>query len=289
LLYDKRVKLILLATLSLSALTACTTTSKPVEKSTETPTVSTPSDLVALKDIDPTIVQDIRYATIHNFIGRPIKGYSSPHCLLTRDAAVALSKVQSELKAKSLSLKVYDCYRPQRAVDDFVAWAKDLSDVKMKKEFYPKVDKSKLFKDGYIAEKSGHSRGSTVDLTIVPLPPPSEAVYKEGQKLKPCTFVQGSRFADGSVDMGTGYDCFDPLAHTENPSISATQKWNRHLLKSTMEKYGFKNLDEEWWHFTLKNEPFPDRYNVSLLTYRGPNLILLPCLLKSATISTNGR
>ncbi len=254
------MKLILLATLSLSVLNACATTSNSVEKKAETPTVSTTSDLVALKDIDPTIIQEIRYATPHNFVGRPIKGYSAPHCLLTREAALALSKVQSELKSKSLTLKVYDCYRPQRAVDDFVAWAKDLSDVKMKREFYPKVNKSELFKDGYIAEKSGHSRGSTVDLTIVPFPPPSEANYKEGQKLKPCTFVQGSRFADGSVDMGTGYDCFDPLAHTENPSISATQKWNRHLLKSTMEKYGFKNLDEEWWHFTLKNEPFPDRY-----------------------------
>jgi D-alanyl-D-alanine dipeptidase len=254
------VKLILLLSLFLSVFSACATSPTPSEKKVEAPTPSTSSDLVALKDVDPTIIQEIRYATIHNFIGRPIHGYFAPNCLLTRDAATALSKVQSELKSKALSLKVYDCYRPQRAVDDFVAWAKDLSDVKMKREFFPKVNKSDLFKDGYIAEKSGHSRGSTVDVTIVPLPPPSEAVFKEGLKLKPCTFVQGSRFADGSVDMGTGYDCFDPLAHTENPSISATQKWNRHLLKSTMEKFGFKNLDEEWWHFTLKNEPFPDRY-----------------------------
>lgn len=230
----------LFLTLLLSAFSSCATPTAPVEKKAEATVSSTSSDLVPLKEIDPTILQEIRYASSHNFIGRPIKGYSAPHCLLTRDAALALSKVQSDLKSKSLSLKVYDCYRPQRAVDDFVAWAKNLSDVKMKREFYPKVDKSNLFKDGYIAEKSGHSRGSTVDLTIVPLPPPSEAVYKEGQKLKPCTFVQGSRFADGSVDMGTGYDCFDPLAHTENTSISATQKWNRHLLKSTMEKFGFK-------------------------------------------------
>lgn len=221
---------------------------------------STVPDFVSLKDIDPSIVQEMRYFTNHNFIGRPITGYVAPNCLLTKPAAQALAQVQAELKTFSLSLKVYDCYRPQRAVNDFVAWAKDLNDKKMKKEFYPKVEKDTLFRDGYIAEKSGHSRGSTVDLTITPLPVPSEGTYKEGQKLKECFLPAKKRFKDNSLDMGTGYDCFDPLAHPENPEVGAIQKQNRLLLKSMMEKFGFKYLTTEWWHFTLKNEPYPDQY-----------------------------
>jgi len=234
--------------------TACST---PPAKTQETP--PSPS-LVALHDVDPTIIQEMRYATNHNFIGRPIKGYDAPHCLLTKEAAHALSQVQAELKTQSMSLKVYDCYRPQRAVDDFVAWASDLTALKMKKEFYPKVEKTTLFKDGYIAKKSGHSRGSTMDLTIVSLPAEPEASFKEGQKLEECFLPEGRRFDDNSLDMGTGYDCFDLLSHTDNPAISSAQKQNRLLLKSLMEKYGFKNLYTEWWHYTLKDEPYPTQY-----------------------------
>lgn len=190
-----------------------------------------PSDFVSIQDIDPTIQLDIRYFGSHNFLGRPVKGYRAPKCILTKPAAEALAKVQADLKPFALSLKVYDCYRPQMAVDDFVTWAKDLQDLKMKKEFYPKVDKTNLFRDGYIAEKSGHSRGSTVDLTLVP-----------------------------GLDMGTTYDYFDPLSHTANPEIGPMQKRNRLLLKSLMEKHGFKNLPEEWWHYTLVGEPYPDRF-----------------------------
>jgi D-alanyl-D-alanine dipeptidase len=217
-------------------------------------------DIIALQEIDPTIVQEIRYATSHNFVGRPMEGYTVGRCLLTRQAAEALAKVQAELKAQSMSLKVYDCYRPQRAVDDFVAWANDLGDLKMKDEFYPKVDKTNLFKDGYIAKKSGHTRGSTVDLTVVPVPVPGEASYKKGQPLAACTLPTGQRFEDNSVDMGTGYDCFDPLAHTNNLEVGPMQRANRLLLKQLMEKYGFKGIATEWWHYTLVNEPYPDQY-----------------------------
>lgn len=217
-------------------------------------------DFVALEEIDPSIIQEIRYAGSHNFIGRPITGYKAEKCLLTRKAAQALMAVQSELKSYSLSLKVYDCYRPQRAVSDFSAWAKDGSDTKMKKEFYPRLEKTSLFKDGYIAEKSGHSRGSTVDITIVPLPVPAQSEFKSGQSLQACYLPKHKRFNDNSLDMGTGFDCCDVLSHTANPDMTATQKRNRLLLKSTMEKFGFKNLAEEWWHYTLRDEPYPNQY-----------------------------
>jgi D-alanyl-D-alanine dipeptidase len=180
--------------------------------------------------------------------------------MLTPPAAAALSAAQTELRSYGLSLKVYDCYRPQRAVDEFVAWAKDLGDTKMKAEFYPRVEKTNLFKDGYIAAKSGHSRGSTVDLTLIPIPAPPQEEFASGQRLRDCTLPASRRFGDDSLDMGTGFDCFDPLAHTANPDLGAQQRRNRLLLKSTMEKFGFRNLPEEWWHYTLKDEPYPNQY-----------------------------
>ncbi len=155
---------------------------------------------------------------------------------------------------------MYDCYRPQRAVNGFVEWAKDLDDQRMKGEFYPRVDKSRLFEDGYIAGKSGHSRGSTVDLTIVPLPALPTRPYVPGEKLAPCYAAKEDRFPDNSVDMGTGYDCFDTLSHTLDPRITGAQRANRLLLKSTLEQRGFVNLAEEWWHYTYQPEPFPDTY-----------------------------
>ncbi|MBP1748207.1 MAG: vanX [Deltaproteobacteria bacterium] len=208
----------------------------------------------------PSLKMDIRYYTPHNFVGQRIDGYNAPKCFLTIEAANALKKVQSDLKPFSLSLKIYDCYRPQRAVDHFVRWAKDINDVRAKKEFYPMVDKSRLFVDGYIAQKSGHSRGSTVDLTIIPLPVPAEETYRPGQELFPCFLPRGIRFGDSSVDMGTGFDCFHDRAHTINKHIDLDHRINRLLLKSLMEKHGFVNYDLEWWHFTLKAEPFPDTY-----------------------------
>ncbi len=215
---------------------------------------------VSVTELDPTIVVDARYFGEHNFIGGPINGYEASKCLLTKETGGALAEVQRELRPMGLGLKTYDCYRPQRAVDQFVSWAKDLGDTKMRAEFYPTVDKADLFRDGYIAEKSGHSRGSTVDLTIVALPPADQEQYHAGDPLRACTLPADQRFRDNSLDFGTGYDCFDPLAHTANLSVGATQRAMRELLTNVMAEHGFTNLAEEWWHFTLKNEPFPNTY-----------------------------
>jgi D-alanyl-D-alanine dipeptidase len=217
-------------------------------------------DLVSVVDVDPTIVVEARYYGSHNFIGRPIDGYEAPKCLLAREAALALAEVQADVRAFGLGLKTYDCYRPQRAVADFARWARDLADTKMKAEFYPDLDKSQLFELGYIAERSGHSRGSTVDLTLVPLAAPSEAAYRDGDPLVRCTAPRSERFRDDSLDMGTGYDCFSELSHTENPDVGPVAARNRLLLKSVMEKHGFVNYAQEWWHFTLLDEPYPQTY-----------------------------
>jgi len=219
-----------------------------------------PADFVALQDVDPSILQDMRYVTPHNFTGEPVDGYRDATCILTRRAAEALQRAQQEFTERGYTLKVYDCYRPQRAVNDFVAWAQDLGDQRMKTEFYPRVDKSTLFADGYIAEKSGHSRGSTVDLTLVTLPAAAEPTYLAGQPLADCAAPQGIRFADNSVDMGTGFDCFDTLAHTFDPRIGGDELKNRLLLTEGLERQGFVNYDQEWWHFTYQPEPYPDTY-----------------------------
>jgi D-alanyl-D-alanine dipeptidase len=145
-------------------------------------------------------------------------------------------------------------------VDHFVRWAEDFGDTKTKEEFYPTLDKRNLFRDEYIAEKSGHSRGSTVDLTIVPVPAPAEESYIPGQPLRACFLPAAERFRDGGVDMGTGFDCFHELSHPGCVTIGVQQRINRLLLKTLMDKHGFKNYDREWWHFTLRNEPYPDTY-----------------------------
>lgn len=225
-----------------------------------TPEPTAPREFVALSSVAPTIIQEMRYTTAHNFVGERIDGYRRPLCILTRPAAEALRRAQVRLLRQGYSLKVYDCYRPQRAVDHFVRWAEDLEDDVMKQEFYPQVDKSRLFTDGYIAEKSGHSRGSTVDLTLVKLPALPTRPYVPGERLVPCFAPRSERFPDSSVDMGTGYDCFDTLSHTDDPRITGAQRANRQLLKSTLVAEGFVNLPEEWWHFTYKPEPFPDTF-----------------------------
>lgn len=224
----------------------------------------TPADFVDLHDVVPSILTDIRYFTPHNFTGHPVDGYQAPMCILTRPAAEALGRAQQDFLDRGYTLKVYDCYRPQRAVDDFVSWAQDLGDQSMKAEFYPRVDKSTLFADGYIAEKSGHSRGSTVDLTLVELPGAATPPYTPGQPLVDCTAPQQLRFPDDSIDMGTGFDCFDTLANTADPRIGGDQFKNRTLLLEGLRREGFVNYDKEWWHFTYSpaglGEPFPDTY-----------------------------
>lgn len=218
-----------------------------------------PAGFVEIREVIPDIILDLRYCTNHNFLGVPVEGYKAEKCYLTKAAADSLAKIQAELKKFNLSLKIYDAYRPQRAVDHFVKWAKNFADTITKKEFYPTVDKSRLFADGYIAQKSGHSRGSTVDLTIVPIPLPHQPEFDINNQCG-CYESADKRFKDNSIDMGTGFDCFSEFSHTLNFNLSPQQRANRLLLKSLMDKYGFKNLAEEWWHFTLRNEPFPNTY-----------------------------
>ena len=219
--------------------------------------LAAPSSFVALDEVDATILQDMRYATAHNFVGRRIDGYQEPLCIVTRRAANALHRAQQALEPEGYTLKVYDCYRPQRAVDHFVRWARNGSE-RMKREFYPRVDKGRLFDDGYIARRSGHSRGSTVDLTLVRLPAKAQPRWRRGDELVPCTAPKPRRFPDNSVGMGTGYDCFDTRSHTVNAGGRARR--NRQLLKRTMEDAGFEHYPNEWWHFTLRNERYPDRF-----------------------------
>ncbi|MFJ6017486.1 M15 family metallopeptidase [Streptomyces sp. NPDC092952] len=224
------------------------------------PEPKAPAEFVALSSVDPTIIQEMRYPTAHTFMGVPVDGYRQPLCILTRPAARALHRAQTRLLRQGYSLKVYDCYRPQRAVDHFVRWAKDLDDQAMKGEFYPRVDKTRLFADGYIAEKSGHSRGSTVDLTLVRLPAAPTPPYHPGGEQVPCYAPAAERFPDNSVDMGTGFDCFDTLSHTDDPRVQGVQRAHRQFLKKTLTEAGFVNLAEEWWHYTFKPELFPDTY-----------------------------
>ncbi|MFB3926849.1 MAG: M15 family metallopeptidase [Syntrophales bacterium] len=219
-----------------------------------------PPGFVDLKTVLPSVILDIRYFGPHNFVAQRLDGYNAPKCILTKEAAEALSKVQKDLSEFSLTLKVYDCYRPQMAVDHFVRWAKDIGDTRTRREFYPTVDKKDLFRNGYIDSKSGHSRGSTVDLTIVPLPLADQESYTPGQDLHECFLPAKMRFKDNSVDMGTGFDCFHELSNTSNKLVGAQQRMNRMLLRTLMEKHGFRNYDKEWWHYTLINEPYPDTY-----------------------------
>lgn len=219
-----------------------------------------PDRFVDIQTVIPGVLLDIRYHGPHNFLGERVDGYLAPKCYLTQEAADALALVQKDLEPYSLTLKIYDCYRPQRAVHHFVRWAKDIENTKTRKEFYPTVDKRNLFTDGFIAGRSSHSRGSAVDLTIVLLPAPPQPDYTPGQTLSECYLPSGKRFLDNSIDMGTGFDCFHELSHTANAKIGEQQKINRLLLKSLMEKHGFRNYDLEWWHYTLQNEPYPDTY-----------------------------
>jgi D-alanyl-D-alanine dipeptidase len=205
------------------------------------------ADLVDVRQLEPSVRAEIRYAGSHNFVGVPVDGYEAAKCLLSRPAAEALAGVQRELAADGLGLLVYDCYRPQRAVDHFVRWAADAADVSTRAEFYPNVDKSRLFEEGYIARRSGHSRGSTVDLTLVREPGTAAADGPSGGAAEP-------------LDMGTPYDFFDPRSHTESPEVAERQLANRLRLRDAMEAGGFQNYTAEWWHYTLRDEPYRDSY-----------------------------
>ena len=195
-----------------------------------------PETFVDVKEVIPGVQLEVRYFGTDNFVGKPVDGYKAPMVFLTKEAAEALKKVQAALIKQELSLKLFDGYRPQKSVDHFVRWAKVLDDTLTKAKYYPKVPKSELFNEGYIAAKSGHTRGSTVDLTIVDL--------KTGKEL----------------DMGSPWDMFDPISWVESDQITSEQQKNRNLLQELMLQNGFKNYPQEWWHFTLKDEPFPKTY-----------------------------
>jgi len=223
-----------------------------------------PPGFVDLKTLDPSIEIEMRYATDWNFTGRPVKGYLANKCYLTREAGMALASAQRELGKQNLGLLILDCYRPSRAVAQFVAWTKNPKDQSMKSIFYPDEPKHELIARGYIADKSGHSRGSTVDLTLVSLNKVQELkkaklkfnFYEEKTDCR----SQKNITTTGQLDMGTNFDCFSVLANTLNPNISRQAQNNRQLLREALEKVGFVNYDKEWWHFTLKNEPFSESY-----------------------------
>ncbi|MGZ0014845.1 M15 family metallopeptidase [Yeosuana sp. AK3] len=195
-----------------------------------------PNGFVYVEDVIPDLNVELRYYTNHNFVGQPIEGYQSNRLILTERTANALKKVQEALLLQNLCLKVYDGYRPQRAVNHFINWAGHLNDTINKKTYYPNVDKSSLFKEEYIATRSGHSKGSTLDLTII-----------DANTGKP-------------LDMGTPYDFFGEESWVNFQGITKEQKKNRQLLQNVMLRHGFRNYPKEWWHFTLRHEPFPDTY-----------------------------
>lgn len=195
------------------------------------------SGFVSLSDVLPDVLLEIRYFTSYNFVGEHIDGYTAPRALLTREAAAALARVSRAAMSRGFRLKVFDAYRPQMAVDHFVRWAKDQSDTRMKPYFYPEVDKADFFKEGYIAIKSGHSRGSTIDLTLF-----DESCGKE-------------------VDMGGPFDYFGMLSHLDYTfGLTDKQIGYRRLLRELMLQENFRPLSSEWWHFTLNREPYPDTY-----------------------------
>jgi zinc D-Ala-D-Ala dipeptidase len=205
--------------------------------------------LISLFDVNKSIIVEMRYATEFNFTSQKVPGYEANKCLLVKDVAQALSNVQQDLLKQGLSLKVYDCYRPQMAVDYFMHWTNDSQEVSMQKNFYPNEKKSELVGKGYIAERSGHSRGDSIDLTLVDLPAATQPAFNSTLQ-QDCTEQLAQRYADNSVDMGTAYDCFDNLSNTLHPEIQGTARTNRLLLQKVMERHGFKNYKKEWWHYT---------------------------------------
>lgn len=223
----------ILGLLAITAILACCSAPNKEAKTPE----SDSSEFVLLTDYVPDAILEIRYYSTYNFVGERIDGYEQPCALLTKKAAVALAEVAKDLKEQGYRLKIYDAYRPQKAVDHFVRWAKDVNATEMKPYFYPELSKDVLFPQDYIMEKSGHTRGSTLDLTIFDM-----AKGKE-------------------VDMGGTFDYFGERSHPDyQGDLTAEQIANRNILRDAMMKHGFEPLHSEWWHFTLANEPFPDTY-----------------------------
>ena len=195
-----------------------------------------PSGFVLLSDVIPHIIQEIRYFSTYNFLGERVDGYEEPCSILTKEAARALKAVSNEMFVQGYRLKIFDTYRPACAVRHFVLWGIEDQDVRIKPYFYPDLQKQELFEKGYIAKMSSHSRGSTVDLTLLDM--------RTGKE----------------VDMGSPFDLFSELSHPDCRDVTEEQFENRMMLQKVMVRNGFKPIDCEWWHFTLENEPYPDTY-----------------------------
>jgi D-alanyl-D-alanine dipeptidase len=209
-----------------------------------------PAGFAYLRDLDPTITQDIRYAGRDNFVGRPLPGYDAAECVLRRDVAAALKQVQADLAAAGLGLKVYDCYRPTRAVRAMEQWASDGRGGGATKRFFPKLEKSTLFALGYIAMRSAHSTGTAVDLTLVAVPGVASAPFDPAAPYGSCAGPAAQRAPDDALDLGTGYDCFDAASHTASGAVGAEQRRRRALLVAATARHGFRNYFREWWHFS---------------------------------------
>jgi len=207
-----------------------------------------PAGFFYLRDVAPSIAQEIRYATADNFTGRPLPGYQAGECVLRRDVALALARVAADLARRGLGLKVYDCYRPRRAVRAFWRWSQRRDGLGSKR-FYPHVRKAELFARGYIASHSRHSAGTAVDLTLIKLPAPKIAPFDPRQRHGPCTAPVPQRAPDNSLDMGTGFDCLDVKSYTRSRAVTAEQHRRRMTLKAAMSARGFRNYFREWWHY----------------------------------------
>ena len=225
-----RTALSLLLLILLLIFSACDT---PAESKDES---ALPDGFVYITDVVPDVVLEIRYYSTYNFVGARVDDYLAPVAIISEQAANALKQVNEEVKKEGYVLKIFDAYRPQGAVDHFVRWASDIDDISTKEYFYPDIEKDRIIPDRYIMERSGHSRGSTVDLTLIEM--------RTGKE----------------VDMGSPFDFFGVVSHHGTDLITAKQESNRLILKNAMEKAGFVIYDEEWWHYTLENEPHPDTY-----------------------------
>jgi D-alanyl-D-alanine dipeptidase len=210
-----------------------------------------PAGFVYLRDVDPTIIQDMRYAGSNNFVGRPLRGYEAAECVVKREVCALLKSIQEELALQNLSLKMFDCYRPTRAVADMVAWSRDGKETVASKRYNPAFPKADLFRLGYIAIRSGHSTGAALDLSLADLKADNSATFDPHRDYGDCTADVKLRAPDGSVDMGTGYDCSDVKSHTSAKSITAAQRKWREKLVLVMARRGFVNYSKEWWHFSL--------------------------------------
>lgn len=231
------------ATLLTATATAATAAAPKLQNTAAAPAQSKvekkhnlPGGFVYLDEVIPTAQYEIRYYSENNFTGTRVDGYKAPLAIFSRTASSALKKVSEDLAGKGYILRIYDAYRPQQAVNHFVRWSQDAADIKMKQQYYPKLDKRNLFKLGFISKKSGHSRGSTIDLTL--------ADKKTG----------------ALVDMGSPYDFFGEISYYNTTLVNSTQHANRKVLKDAMSKQGFKPYTKEWWHFTLIKEPYPQQY-----------------------------